>query len=134
MNLAGLAGDLSRATLWLGAHPTLVLLTILAIYLVLGAVLESISMLMLTVPEFFLVISGLGIDAIWFGIFVVIAIEISPITPPVGLNVFVLKAVVPDVPTSTVFRGVLPFVVVDFVRILLLIAVPGLALLIPSSL
>jgi len=133
VNIAGMPGDLRNWIMAFGAHPTAVLLVILVIYLLLGAVLESISMMLLTVPVFFPVVTGLGVDPIWFGIFVVVAIEISLITPPVGLNVFVLKSIVPDVPTGTIFRGVIPFVAMDVVRILLLIAVPALALLIPST-
>ena len=133
VNIAGMPGDLADAIMAFGAHPTIVLLVIFAIYLALGCVIESISMMLLTVPVFYPVVVGLGVDPIWFGIFVVVAIEISLITPPVGLNVFVLRAVVPDVPTGTVFRGVAPFIAVDVVRILLLIAVPWLALILPST-
>lgn len=133
VNIAGMPGDLADAIVAFGAHPTIVLLLIFAIYLALGCVIESISMMLLTVPVFYPVVVGLGVDPIWFGIFVVVAIEISLITPPVGLNVFVLRAVVPDVPTGTVFRGVAPFIAVDVVRIMLLIAVPWLALILPST-
>lgn len=133
VNIAGMPNDLRNWIMALGAHPTAVILSILAIYLVLGAVLESISMMLLTVPVFFPVVTGLGIDPIWFGIFVVVAIEISLITPPVGLNVFVLKSIVPDVPTGTIFKGVVPFIFMDIVRILLLIAVPWIALVIPAT-
>ena len=98
-----------------------------------GAVLESLSMMLLTVPVFYPIVAALGVDLIWFGIFVVVAIEISLITPPVGLNVFVLKAVVRDIGTGVIFRGVLPFVAMDIVRIILLILVPGLALWLPST-
>lgn len=133
VNLAGMPGDLKNWITALQARPEIVLLIILLMYLLLGAVLESLSMMLLTVPVFFPVVTALGIDPIWFGIFVVVAIETSLITPPVGLNVFVLKTVVPDVRTETVFRGVMPFVAMDVVRILLLIALPWLALAIPSS-
>jgi tripartite ATP-independent transporter DctM subunit len=133
VNLAGMPGDLRNWIMAMGAHPTAVLLVILVIYLVLGAVLESISMMLLTVPVFFPVVTGLGVDPIWFGIFVVMAIEISLITPPVGLNVFVLKSIVPEVPTGTIFKGVVPFIIMDILRVLLLIGVPSLALLIPST-
>jgi len=133
VNLAGMPGDLRNWIMTIGAHPTVVLLVILVIYLVLGAVLESISMMLLTVPVFFPVVTGLGVDPIWFGIFVVMAIEISLITPPVGLNVFVLKSIVPEVPTGTIFKGVIPFILMDILRVLLLIGVPSLALLIPST-
>lgn len=133
VNLAGLPGDLQRLITVAGAEPVTVLLMIVALYLLLGAVLESLSMMLLTVPVFYPIVAGLGVDLVWFGIFVVVAIEISLITPPVGLNVFVLKSVVPDIRTGTIFRGVLPFVAVDIVRLLILIALPGLALWLPST-
>lgn len=133
VNLAGLPDDLRRVILALGARPELVLLAIFAIYLLLGAILESLSMMLLTVPIFYPVVEALGVDLIWFGIFVVVAIEISLITPPIGLNVFVLKTVIRDVDTRTVFVGVIPFVLMDILRILLLLAVPMLALALPQT-
>lgn len=133
VNLAGLPNDLRQMILALGTRPELVLLAILAIYLLLGAVLESLSMMLLTVPIFYPVVAALGVDLIWFGIFVVVAIEISLITPPVGLNVFVLKTIIRDVDTGTIFKGVAPFVLMDVLRILLLMAVPALALAIPRT-
>jgi C4-dicarboxylate transporter, DctM subunit len=133
VNLAGLPDDLKRLILGVGAQPTLVLLLIFVIYLALGMVLESLSMMLLTVPIFYPVVQALGIDLIWFGIFVVVAIEISLITPPIGLNVFVLKTIIRDIETRTIFRGVIPFVAVDIVRVLLLLAIPALALAIPRS-
>ena len=90
-------------------------------------------MMLLTVPVFYPLVAALGVDLVWFGIFVVVAIEISLITPPVGLNVFVLKAVVQDIRTGTIFRGVVPFIGMDIVRIFLLVAFPGLALWLPST-
>jgi tripartite ATP-independent transporter DctM subunit len=133
VNLAGLPNDLREMILAVSTRPELVLLAILAIYLLLGAVLESLSMMLLTVPIFYPVVAALGVDLIWFGIFVVVAIEISLITPPVGLNVFVLKTIIRDSDTHTIFKGVIPFVLMDIVRILLLMAVPMLALIIPNS-
>ncbi|PSL12084.1 tripartite ATP-independent transporter DctM subunit [Marinobacterium halophilum] len=105
-----------------------VLTVIILIYFVLGAVLESISMLLLTVPVFYPVVQGMGMDLIWFGIIVVIATEISLITPPVGLNVFVLKSVVPDVDLKVIFKGVFPFLIADIFRLMLIIAFPALSL------
>jgi C4-dicarboxylate transporter, DctM subunit len=133
VNVAGMPADLNEWIMLLGASPLAVILMILAVFLVLGAVLESISMMLLTVPVFFPVVTALGFDPIWFGIFVVMAIEISLITPPVGLNIFVLKSVVPDVPTQTMFRGVMPFVAMDILRVLLIIAVPWIVLVVPST-
>lgn len=105
---------------------------IILIYIILGCVFESLSMLLLTVPIFFPLVTGLGFDPVWFGIIVVVVTEISLITPPVGLNVYVLKGVVGDVSTGTIFRGVTPFWMMDIVRLALLLAVPSLVLYLPS--
>lgn len=105
-----------------------VLLLMLLIYFVLGAVLESISMLLLTVPVFYPVVSGMGMDLVWFGIVVVIATEISLITPPVGLNVFVLKSVIPDVDLKVIFKGVFPFLIADLFRLGLILMFPVLSI------
>jgi TRAP-type C4-dicarboxylate transport system permease large subunit len=91
-------------------------------------VLESMSMILLTVPMFYPLVAHLGYDLIWFGIIVVVVTEISLITPPVGLNVFVLRSVLPDVPTRTVFRGVMPFIVADIIRLGILVAFPAISL------
>jgi TRAP-type C4-dicarboxylate transport system permease large subunit len=108
--------------------PWLVILAIILIYLAMGCVFESMSMILLTVPIFYPLVAQLGYDPIWFGILVVIVTEISLITPPVGLNVFVLRGVLPDVPTGTIFRGVTPFWISDLVRLALIAGVPGLSL------
>lgn len=105
-----------------------VILVITVIYLILGCVLESMSMLLLTVPIFYPVAISAGIDPIWFGIYTVIVIEIGLITPPIGLNAFVLKATIPDMSLSSIFKGLLPFIGADIVRLALLIAFPSLAL------
>ena len=90
-------------------------------------------MLLLTVPIFFPVVMGLGFDPIWFGIVVVVVTEISLITPPVGLNVFVLKGVIKDVSTATIFKGVTPFWVVDLIRLLIIVLFPWVVLVLPNS-
>ena len=112
--------------------PWLVIVAILAIYVVLGCVFESLSMILLTVPIFFPLVRDLGYDPIWFGIVVVVVTEISLITPPVGLNVFVLRGVLPDVRTGTIFKGVTPFWVADLVRLALIVSIPALSLWLPS--
>lgn len=134
INLAGLPEALHAYVEGLGVRPMFVILMILGIYLVLGCVFESLSMLLLTVPIFFPLVVGLGFDPVWFGIIVVVVVEISLITPPVGLNVFVLKGVVGDVQTGTIFRGVTPFWSVDIVRLLLLVMLPWLTLGLPRLL
>ncbi|MGP1255787.1 MAG: TRAP transporter large permease [Kiloniellales bacterium] len=132
INVAGLPRELSNWVLSFEASPMLVMLCILGIYLVLGCLLESLSMMLLTVPIFFPIVQSLGFDPIWFGIIVVVVIEISLITPPIGLNVFVMKLTLPDVPTTTIFRGVGIFIIADILRLALLLLVPALVLFAPS--
>ena len=133
VNLAGLPDALREMVTASGVSPMNVILLILLVYLALGCVFESLSMLLLTVPIFFPLVTGLGFDPVWFGIIVVVVTEISLITPPVGLNVFVLKGVVGDVSTGTIFRGVTPFWIVDIIRLALLVFIPALALFLPNS-
>jgi tripartite ATP-independent transporter DctM subunit len=115
----------------LGPYGTLVL--ILLSYVVLGMFLDGLAMLVVTIPIYYPVILGLGFDPIWFGVIAVIVIEMGMITPPVGLNVFVVRGVAGDVPLATVFAGVLPFLLAMIVTLLLIIAIPGIALWIPNS-
>jgi TRAP-type C4-dicarboxylate transport system permease large subunit len=88
--------------------------------------------MLLTVPVFYPVMHALGFDLIWFGIVVVVVIEISLITPPIGLNVFVLKSMLPDIELTKIFRGVLPFIAADIVRVSLIVAIPALSLFLPG--
>ena len=133
VNIAGLPQGLLSIVTANDLSPVMVMALILAIYIVLGCVFESLSMLLLTVPVFFPVVTNLGFDPIWFGIIVVVVVEISLITPPVGLNVFVLKGVVGDVSTGTIFKGVTPFWIVDILRLLILLMLPGLVLFLPGQ-
>lgn len=132
MNVAGLPRTLSDSIGHLEIAPILVILAMIAVYLVLGCIFESLSMVLLTVPVFFPIVQDLGFDPIWFGIIVVVVTEISLITPPIGLNVFVLKSVFPEIPTGTLFRGVAAFIVVDLVRLAVLVLAPGVVLVLPS--
>ena len=133
VNVAGLPEALLNAVTSYSLSPWTVMLLIVLVYILLGCVFESLSMLMLTVPIFFPLIRDLGFDPVWFGIIVVVVTEISLITPPVGLNVFILKGVVGDVSTGTIFRGVTPFWIADIFRLALLLAIPALALYLPSQ-
>ena len=128
INMTGMPTELTGYAEYFRETPILVIIAILAIYVALGCVLESMSMILLTVPMFYPLVAHLGYDLIWFGIIVVVVTEISMITPPVGLNVFVLRSVLPDVPTKTVFRGVMPFIVADIVRLGILVAFPAISL------
>ena len=132
VNLAGLPEGLREIVSSFGVHPMTVMFMIIVIYLILGCVFESLSMLLLTVPIFFPLVKSLGFDPVWFGIIVVVVTEISLITPPVGLNVFVLKGVIGDVSTSTIFRGVTPFWIVDIIRLLILVLIPSIVLFLPD--
>ena len=119
-----------------------VIVAIIIIYVILGCVLESLSMVLLTVPVFFPLVMSLGFDQalgtspelvqVWFGILIVVVVEISLLTPPVGLNVFVLRSVLPDVSTGTIFRGVMPFFVMDLFRIAVLASLPIISIWLPS--
>ncbi len=124
--------ELAKAITGLNVPPLAVILVILLIYLALGCVFESLSMLLLTVPVFVPLVQGLNFDLIWFGIVVVVVTEISLITPPIGMNVFVLRGVLPEVSTGTIFRGVTPFWCADIVRLALIVLIPPIALFLPS--
>ncbi|MEW6450344.1 MAG: TRAP transporter permease [Pseudomonadota bacterium] len=109
-----------------------VLALIMLMYLVLGCLMDSLAMIILTVPIIFPVIKELGFDPIWFGIIIVMTVELGLIHPPVGMIVFVIKSVVQDVDFSTIFRGVIPFIITDLIRLIILIAFPIIALWLPS--
>jgi C4-dicarboxylate transporter, DctM subunit len=109
-----------------------VLALIMLMYIVLGCLMDSLAMIILTIPIIFPVIVQLGFDPIWFGVIIVMTVELGLIHPPVGMNVFVIKSVVQEVTFSTIFRGVLPFIVTDLIRLVILIAFPILALWLPS--
>jgi C4-dicarboxylate transporter DctM subunit len=96
--------------------------------------MEEFSMILLTLPIFFPLVTGLGFDPVWFGILVVCVVEIGLISPPVGMNLFVLRAQLPDVPIGAIWRGLTPFLVADIARLSLLVALPVLALWLPRTL
>jgi len=139
INVAGFPEALKSLVVGSGLSPHLVVLMILGIYIILGCILESLSMILLTVPIFFPLVQslapGLGIDPkwvlVWFGIVIVMVTEISLITPPVGLNVYVLAGVVPGLKTTTIFRGMMPFITADIVRLMAITYIPLLSLVLP---
>ncbi len=116
----------------LGLNRYTVLALIMVMYLVLGCLMDAMAMIILTVPIIFPVIMQLGFDPIWFGVIIVMTVELGLIHPPVGMNVFVIKSVVQDVSFTTIFKGVIPFVVTDILRLVILIAFPVIALWLPS--
>nr|WP_321524675.1 TRAP transporter large permease [uncultured Cohaesibacter sp.] len=139
INLAGLPDELASYVGSLEVNAWVIMAVITIVYLLLGTVLESLSMILLTVPIFYPLMYQLdfGLELlsdtentlIWFGIIVVVVTEISLITPPIGMNVFVLKATLPDVALKTIFKGILPFWIADILRLLLLIFFPFLSLM-----
>lgn len=139
ISYAGVPDALLTFVQSLDVNAYVVMLVLVLIYIVLGAVLESLSMILLTVPVFFPLVTSLDFGTgllsdpelvlIWFGIIVVVVTEISLISPPIGLNVFVLRSVLTDVPLRTMFAGILPFWAADIVRLALLIALPALSLM-----
>ena len=116
----------------LGLGPYGVLALIMLMYLVLGCLMDAMAMIILTVPIIFPVVTSLGFDPIWFGVIIVMTVELGLIHPPVGMNVFVIKSVVKDVKFSTIFKGVIPFIIADMLRLVILIALPIIATYLPS--
>jgi tripartite ATP-independent transporter DctM subunit len=132
VNITTMPADLKTLVTRFELPPTLVLAAICAIYVALGTAMEELSMILLTMPVFFPVVVQLGVDPVWFGVIIVCVVEIGLISPPVGMNLFVLKTLLPDVSTGTVFRGVMPFMWADVLRLALLVAFPWLSLWLPS--
>jgi TRAP-type C4-dicarboxylate transport system permease large subunit len=132
VTLSGLPAAMVEWVQTLEFSPMIVMLIILAFYVALGTVIEGLAMIFLTVPIFVPLVEGLGFDLIWFGIVMVMVVEISLITPPIGLNVFVIKSMLPDVPLKTIFKGITPFFIADLVRLALVVFIPSLALWLPA--
>ena len=132
INITTMPADLKQFVTRFELHPILVVAAIMAIYVLLGTAMEELSMVLLTLPVFFPLVVGMGLDPVWFGILIVTIVEIGLISPPVGMNLFVLSTLLPQVPTTTVFRGVLPFMGADVVRLAILIAFPAISLWLPG--
>ncbi len=133
--LTQMPAELARWVIGMQLSPLLVLLVILAIYLVLGCIMDSLSMILLTIPIFFPIIMGIDLwglspegKAIWFGILALSVVEIGLITPPVGMNVYIISSMAKDVPMRETFVGIVPFLISDLMRIGLLILMPSIAL------
>ena len=125
--------DLKAWVLGLGLSPIWVIAAICAIYVLLGTAMEELSMILLTVPIFFPLVTALGFDPVWFGILIVVVVEIGLISPPVGMNLFVLNSLLPEVPTQKIFQGVMPFMIADVIRLGILIAFPIISLWLPGQ-
>jgi len=132
VNITSMPADLKAFIASLGVSPVVVVGAIMIIYVLLGTAMEELSMILLTVPVFFPLVVSMGVDPIWFGVLIVVVVEIGLISPPVGMNLFVLNTLLPQVPTRTIFHGVLPFIGADVIRLALLVAFPVLSLYLPG--
>jgi TRAP-type C4-dicarboxylate transport system permease large subunit len=106
----------------------------MVIYIILGTVMEELTMVLLTIPLFFPIVMQLGFDPVWFGIVIVLVVMIGLISPPVGMNMFVVRNMLPELSTATIFKGVMPFVYTLVVVLALLVAFPQIALFLPQAL
>jgi tripartite ATP-independent transporter DctM subunit len=105
---------------------------ILVMYIILGCLMDGLAMMLLTVPILFPIVQDMGFDLVWFGIIVVVVLEIGLITPPIGVNIFVLRSMLPEVSASTMFKGIVPFFMADMVRLAVLVLFPGFVLFLPN--
>jgi tripartite ATP-independent transporter DctM subunit len=128
LSVSQVSNSLVNTVTALNLSPFMILLCILSLYIVLGMVMDSIAMLLLTVPVVYPLAMAAGFDPIWFGIVTVITVELGLITPPIGMNVFVINSVAKDDRITSIFKGVIPFVISDIVRLALIITFPFLAL------
>jgi TRAP-type C4-dicarboxylate transport system permease large subunit len=131
--LSGLPENIAKMLAGLEVPRVVILIIILTVYIVLGTFLEGFSMLVLTLPIVIPIMQTLGYDLIWFGVIMVIVLEMGLIDPPVGINVFIVKGLVPDVPMGQIFAGILPFWFAMMVCVAILIAFPQIALVIPNT-
>jgi C4-dicarboxylate transporter, DctM subunit len=132
VNFTTMPGDLKEWITHLGLSPTMIIAAMMLIYVVLGTVMEELTMVLLTIPLFFPIVTSLGFDPVWFGVLIVMIVQIGLISPPVGMNLFVLNALLPDVTLGQIFRGCWPFVLVLVFMLGLLIAFPQISLWLPS--
>lgn len=133
LTITGVSTSIAQAMGNLPVSKYLIFTVILFFYLVLGCVMDSMSMILITVPIFYPLTQTLGFDPIWFGVVIVMVVEMGLITPPVGMVVFVIKGTVGDVPMFTIFRGLLPFLFADIFIVVLLVLFPQIALFLPST-
>ncbi len=132
INYTTMPSDLKGFVTQFALHPILVIVAICAVYVVLGTAMEELSMILLTVPLFFPVVTALGFDPVWFGIIIVIVVQIGLISPPVGMNIFVVKSLLRHLTIGTVFRGVLPFNAALVALLAIVVAFPSTATWLPG--
>jgi tripartite ATP-independent transporter DctM subunit len=131
---AGIASNVADFISSLNASPLAVVAIMVLIILALGMFLDGLAMMTLTIPIFLPITDSLGLNPIWFGIVLVRAMEIGFVTPPVGMNVYIIHALAKDVPLMTIFKGIVPFLMADLVHLVILVLVPATALFLPKVL
>ena len=132
INFTSMPNDLREGIVRLGLSPLMVVGAMMVVYVLLGTIMEELSMVLLTIPVFFPIVTQLGFDPVWFGVLIVLVVQIGLISPPVGMNLFVLNALLDDVTLGQIFRGVWLFVGVLVVALAIVLEVPALALWLPS--
>ncbi|MBK6008321.1 TRAP transporter large permease [Ramlibacter ginsenosidimutans] len=132
VNFTSMPGDLKALITTSGLSPPMIVVAMMVIYVILGTVMEELTMVLLTIPLFFPIVTALGYDPVWFGVLIVMVVQIGLISPPVGMNMFVLNALLPGVGLGAIYRGCWPFVFVLVLMLGLLIAFPSLSLWLPS--
>ncbi len=131
--LSGLPGFLTAALAGSGLAPLTILCTLVVVFIALGTVMDATAVMIITAGVVAPLVASLGYDPIWWGVMMVVIVEIGVVTPPFGINLFVLKSLSPATPISQIYRGVLPFVLADFLKVALLIALPAIATWLPSG-
>lgn len=134
ISVSGVTGAVSSVLALAGGNRLATMFLIAAVLLALGSLLDGLALMLLTTPILLPIVQELGLSPIWFGIFLVRAMEIGFVHPPIGMNLYIIKGIAPDVPLGRIFKGVLPFLAADFVHLLLLILVPAIALALPRAL
>jgi len=134
VSLSGVTGAVSSVLAIAGGSRVSTMFLVAAVLLLLGSLLDGLALMLLTTPILLPIVQDLGLSPIWFGIFLVRAMEVGFVHPPIGMNLYVIQGIAPDVPLGRIFKGVLPFLAADFVHLLLLILVPALALALPQAL
>lgn len=132
VNFTTMPNDLRDSIVGLGWPPTMIVMAMMAVYILLGTVMEELTMVLLTIPLFFPIVTSLGFDPVWFGVLIVMIVQIGLISPPVGMNLFVLNALIPGVRLNQIFSGCWPFVAIMVGVLVLLVMFPAISLFLPS--
>lgn len=132
VSVSGVADGIAEMVAGVGGGPLTVILAMTVVLLLLGSVLDGLALMLLTTPIMLPIAADLGLSPVWFGIYLIRTMEIGFVHPPIGMNIYVIQGIAKDVPLGTIFRGILPFLAMDFLHLGLIIAIPGIALALPE--